>query len=276
MASYPDQNKISAMYSTHGEDIQNKRLLSDNKVRSSVHQAMYQSVIDRTPRFASLVDVGCGDGTLTYLLASRGIHTLGVDISEPNIEMAKSRYSLKGVMSTPHSLGNLEFQVADATNTQLPSGNFDVVVSHHVLEHLSSFDQGLRELKRLSSGTIIIAIPTCLSPLSWAQLGGGTYWVHGKFGFLRLLYGLGRVLLAFLNGAIGVDERSYSGLGDDAPHIFFFPKRVMRTLECENWICTEYSPQVRGIPWVPWSIHPGGKARNPWGLGTIFVLKKIA
>jgi len=219
MATHPDQDKLSAMYSTHGEDIQNKRLLSDNKVRSSVHQAMYRSVTDRTPRFANLVDVGCGDGTLTSSLASRGIRTLGIDISEPNIESAKSRYSLEGEMSSPNSLGKIEFQVADATNTQLPSGIFDVVVSHHVLEHLSSFDQGLRELKRLSSGTIIIAIPTCLSPLSWAQLGGGTYWVHGNFGFLRLLYGLGRVLLAVLNGAIGVDEKSYSGLGDDATHI---------------------------------------------------------
>jgi SAM-dependent methyltransferase len=53
---------------------------------------------------STILDVGCGQGLLTYLLCKQGMRVHGIDISETGIRAARSTYSFP----------NLSFSVADA------------------------------------------------------------------------------------------------------------------------------------------------------------------
>lgn len=248
------------------EDISEKRIHSKNEIRSKVHNLMYESVLAALVPNSSVVDVGCGDGALVLRIPNMGQKILGLDVSTGNIRLAKSKID-------EESKNNIKLLVADATQTNLEDQEFEQSISHHVLEHLASFDDGLTELKRVTKSKIIIAIPTAWSPMSWTLLGGGTYWIHGRSGILRLFKGFCRTLIAFLLRKDGVDEGSYSSL-EAVPHIFFFPKRIIKKLECENWKVTESRAQVTGLPWMLKTVKMGSKANSQSGLGTLFILER--
>jgi SAM-dependent methyltransferase len=70
-----------------------------------------------------VLDVGCGAGTSSLALAARvgtGGRVLGVDISEPLIDLARAL--------APQGAPAL-FQVADASSAELPEGAFDILFS---------------------------------------------------------------------------------------------------------------------------------------------------
>ncbi|WP_241070583.1 class I SAM-dependent methyltransferase [Achromobacter insuavis] len=71
-----------------------------------------------------VLDIGCGAGASSLALAARvgaGGQVLGVDISERLIDRARA---LACNANTP-----VRFQVADASNTELPEGAFDILFS---------------------------------------------------------------------------------------------------------------------------------------------------
>jgi 2-polyprenyl-3-methyl-5-hydroxy-6-metoxy-1,4-benzoquinol methylase len=77
------------------------------------------SLIDFTDR--NVLDVGCGDGRLTWRFAAATHSVVGIDPSNEAIEAAKA--------STPAGLrSKITFQVADVTTALLPHAAFDVVV----------------------------------------------------------------------------------------------------------------------------------------------------
>jgi ubiquinone/menaquinone biosynthesis C-methylase UbiE len=232
---------------------------------------MHTSLVSSCPKgLHSVVDLGCGDGSLTVKLFDIGYkRVVGTDISEGNIKLARQNVSEFEIAS-----GNeLAFEVRDVVNTNFQDSEFDVSITCHVLEHLISFDAGLEEQKRITKDYIVVALPTAWSPISWTLLGGGNYWSHGKFGSLRLAIGLVRTIIAFGTRKIGVDEKSYAGL-ESVPHTFFFPGRIARRMASNGWQLISMTPQVQGLPWVTKSIH-GGKVSGRTGFGTTFLLRRV-
>lgn len=70
-----------------------------------------------------VLDIGCGSGTSTFILAEQvGAtgHVLGVDISEQLVELARA--------ATPDA-APVEFRLADAATTPLPAESFDLLFS---------------------------------------------------------------------------------------------------------------------------------------------------
>jgi ubiquinone/menaquinone biosynthesis C-methylase UbiE len=68
-----------------------------------------------------VLEVGCGDGRLTWRFAEHAHSVLGIDPSDEGVARAKA--------STPAGLrSKVTFQVADVTAAQLPEAAFDVVV----------------------------------------------------------------------------------------------------------------------------------------------------
>lgn len=100
----------------------------------------------------SVVDVCCGDGRLTALLAQRvgpfG-RVEGVDLSAPAVDAAVARQ---------HALVQAHFQVADALTLPFPAGTFDAATSGFGLRHLPDIQAGLRELVRVvrPGGRVVI------------------------------------------------------------------------------------------------------------------------
>ena len=77
-----------------------------------------------------IVDFGCGSGANTVLLANRGAHVWGVDISEDLIRLARRRLEVNG------RAGTAEFIVASAHDLPFPDGSIDIVFGIAILHHL--------------------------------------------------------------------------------------------------------------------------------------------
>jgi len=94
-----------------------------------------------------VLDIGCGNGILSYSLAAKAKKVFGVDIVNNNIEQAK-----KG-----NRFENLQFICADATNYDFKR-KFDKIVLSNVLEHIENRIDFLQKLHKLSD-IILIRIP---------------------------------------------------------------------------------------------------------------------
>jgi SAM-dependent methyltransferase len=77
-----------------------------------------------------IVDFGCGSGANTALLANRGAHVWGVDISEDLIRLAQRRLQISG------RAGGAQFVVGSAHDLPFPDGSIDVVFGIAILHHL--------------------------------------------------------------------------------------------------------------------------------------------
>jgi len=99
-----------------------------------------------------ILDVGCGDGALTYLLAKRGANVIGIDNSKETIKFAKERCG---------NFKNLDFQIASVYELPFGNKNFDYVISSEIIEHLEYPEKMLSEINRIwnQHGKVIITTP---------------------------------------------------------------------------------------------------------------------
>jgi len=86
---------------------------------------------------AEALEIGCGTGAFSRLLARRFRRVLALDLSPRMIETAKEQ---------SRQYPNIDFQVADAMTFDLPSEHFDCVASIATLHHLP-LEQILAKIK---------------------------------------------------------------------------------------------------------------------------------
>jgi len=91
------------------------------------------------------LDVCCGTGDLALALARRGAEVVGLDFSQPMLEVAQRRRP-----TPPHDLRNLHFIRADAQRLPFPDNSFDVVTVGYGLRNLASWEAGLGEMQRVA------------------------------------------------------------------------------------------------------------------------------
>lgn len=91
----------------------------------------------------SLIDLGCGPGSVTADLADLVApgRVVGIDISPKMIRRARAA-------AAGRSVANLSFAVADALSLPVPDGCFDVVHFHQLLLHVPDPVGVLREMRR--------------------------------------------------------------------------------------------------------------------------------
>lgn len=102
--------------------------------------SVLRGVLGETPR--DVVDVGCGTGFLTVLLAKLGHRVTGVDLTPAMLERAAERMKLAGVNAT--------LIEGNALALPLESDSFDAVVSRHVLWTMPEPDAAFREWIRVT------------------------------------------------------------------------------------------------------------------------------
>ncbi|MFW9943739.1 MAG: class I SAM-dependent methyltransferase [Candidatus Sifarchaeia archaeon] len=84
------------------------------------------------PRRGSVLDLGCGTGTLLIEAGRRGLRGVGVDMNERMLEIARKR-------SRKHNLGRrIDFRQGDVVELELHNDSFDLVVSTLVVSELQS------------------------------------------------------------------------------------------------------------------------------------------
>jgi ubiquinone/menaquinone biosynthesis C-methylase UbiE len=85
-------------------------------------------------RGKTILDLGCGSGFLSVLLAKRGAtRVIGIDVSEEQLEIARFRARASGLNNDDPAL---EFQAVSADRLDFADQTFDAVVGAFVLHHL--------------------------------------------------------------------------------------------------------------------------------------------
>jgi 2-polyprenyl-3-methyl-5-hydroxy-6-metoxy-1,4-benzoquinol methylase len=105
-------------------------------------------------RGGRLLDVGCGAGHFVRLARELGMDAWGV---EPSLDQSPDPQIFAGTLEA----------------AQYPNDYFDVITINHVLEHVSSPTETLRELRRVlrPGGVLVVAVP---------QTDSLAYWLFGK------------------------------------------------------------------------------------------------
>lgn len=96
-----------------------------------------------------VLDISCGTGYGSELIAINGGEVTGVDISEETIKFAKEHFT------------HAEFQLGNAENLDFPDDTFDIVVSFETIEHLDNPLKFISQVNRVlkKGGLFIGSVP---------------------------------------------------------------------------------------------------------------------
>ena len=142
---------------THGH---HESVLRSHSWRTAENSAGY--LLPYLKPSMTILDVGCGPGTITADLASRvpDGHATGLDVPAV-LDTARANASARGVT-------NVTFTSGDAHALPFPDASFDVVHAHQVLQHVRDPVQVLREMRRVAKpGGIVASRETDFGGIVW-------------------------------------------------------------------------------------------------------------
>jgi ArsR family transcriptional regulator len=129
----------------------------------------------RLLRGQRIVDLGCGNGRLSVLLAQAGNAVIGVDNSEEQIRLARSHPAADGPFAAG---GSLEFRQAPMEETGLPGGGFDSVILSQSLHHAAKPKEAIAESRRLlAPGGRILILDLLAHGEEWMRTRFGDFWL---------------------------------------------------------------------------------------------------
>ncbi len=99
----------------------------------------------------SVLDVGCGEGVLTYRWAEQlgARPVLGIDLPDPKLEVEWST----------RRRPNLEFRAIAADDLPFPDRSFDLAAAIEVLEHVPDPERTLAEMARVAARHVLVSVP---------------------------------------------------------------------------------------------------------------------
>lgn len=152
---------------------QARQMADESMVRTLAAQAeaiwpQEQALLERyrLPASASILDAGCGTGEIASRLAARypQARVLGVDIIEPHLALARSRFA--------EFAPRLAFEQRSVFELGLPAQSFDLVVCRHVIHSIPHPERVLAELVRVTRpGGWLHLIPEDYGMLHFPQHG---------------------------------------------------------------------------------------------------------
>jgi SAM-dependent methyltransferase len=143
---------------THGH---HESVLRSHRWRTAENSAAY--LLPHLGPGLSLLDVGCGPGTITVDLAIRVApgRVTAVEITERALQLARAQASAD-------RQENIDFIVADVRALDLPDDTFDVVHAHQVLQHVADPVRALAEMRRVCRpGGIVAARDSDYAAFTW-------------------------------------------------------------------------------------------------------------
>ncbi|MBM5796692.1 MAG: methyltransferase domain-containing protein [Cyanobacteria bacterium M_surface_7_m2_040] len=217
--AYTDSSSVAKAYDNWTNDALLERLWGDHihlghygepPQRRDFRQAKIDFVdalvrwsgLDQLAPGSRLLDVGCGIGGSSRILAARyGFDVLGISISPAQIARAQAL--------TPAELApRCRFAVMDALNLELPDGSFDAVWSVEACPHMADKQRYADELLRMlrPGGRLAVADWNRRDPAAgamgrrerWVMRQLLDNWAHPEFASIE---GLSRNLQASSQGA---------------------------------------------------------------------------
>lgn len=221
----------------------------------------------------SVLDVGCGPGTITVDMADRVApgHVLGVDPSAEVLELARRNAADRD---------RLVFAQGDATALPAPTNSFDIVHAHQVLLHLTDPVAALREMLRVAKPDGVVAVRD-------TDYAGAFWWpADPRLDRWLAIYRAvahangaepdgGRHLLAWANAAGAVDVRPgasiwcHSTPADRAWWGGMWSERILRSKIADQAVAGGFATRAElediSAAWREWSQHPDGWLALPHG-----------
>src|SRR5215469_7143530 len=122
---------------THGH---HESVLRSHRWRTAENSAGY--LLPHLRPGLSLLDVGCGPGTITVDLAQRVApgQVTAVEVTQDALALAQA------YAAEQHQEG-IDFVVGDVHALDLPDNSFDIVHGHQVLQHVADPGRALTEMR---------------------------------------------------------------------------------------------------------------------------------
>ncbi len=122
------------------------------RLMSGFEGTLAQLFTDAAPQ--SVLDVGCGEGVLTFKWAQAlgDEPVLGIDLADPKLEAEW--------VTRPRA--NLEFQAMTAEELEdlpFPDRSFDLAAATEVLEHVPDPERTLAEMARVAARHLLVSVP---------------------------------------------------------------------------------------------------------------------
>lgn len=130
--------------------------------------APFDELLSFIPAKSQVIDLGCGFGLLSNLIASSGSHVLGVDKDTERIAKAKESVGKRT---------NISFQILDLRREKIPHAKFDVIVCVDLLHHLPRKvqERTIRQSQRILTNKGIFILKEIDTKPRWKYLWNLTH-----------------------------------------------------------------------------------------------------
>ena len=146
---------------THGH---HESVLRGHRQRTAENSAGY--LLPYLQPGVSVLDIGCGPGTITVDLAGRVApgSVTAVEPTDTALDLARAEAQARNV-------SNVAFVTSDVHALDFPDDSFDIVHAHQVLQHVADPVQALREMRRVCvPGGIVAARDADYAGFIWFPL----------------------------------------------------------------------------------------------------------
>jgi ubiquinone/menaquinone biosynthesis C-methylase UbiE len=130
-------------------------------VGESIHQALMERVSGESG-LGELIELGCGAGLFTKVLAGNASHVMATDLSDEMLAMARTR--LKDYQ-------NVTVEKADSEKTAFPDGRFDSIFMANLVHVIENPSTTLQESYRiLKDGGLLLIVDYTGYCMNWFEL----------------------------------------------------------------------------------------------------------
>jgi len=156
MKSTYNSKKVHEKY--HKKTKPQDKIIAKNNFTYKIILPILDKYVNTTNK--KILDIGCGSGTLSLYLASKGNTVHGIDISKRAVYTSNKSAKELG-------LKNVSFEVLDFPRDKLRPNNYDVILLLEVIEHIEEDARALQLLySRLNTnGILILSTPSKNAPL---------------------------------------------------------------------------------------------------------------
>lgn len=129
-----------------------ERLVENDHLGKGIAEHLHRYAISlKLAKNKRVLDIACGEGYGSNLIADYADHVTGIDISVEVVKHANEKYKNE----------NLEYLVGSVLDIPLENSSIDLVVSFETIEHLNEHNEMIVEIKRVlkADGILIISSP---------------------------------------------------------------------------------------------------------------------